>query len=170
MTARKVMLLGEMGVGKTSLVRRLVRDEFKANYAATIGVDLYPWKVTDTGAGAARTLDMVIWDTDGQRGADIVDDWYCRGAAGALAIADATRPKTLELMVAFARAFTLRMPSAPCLLVVNKRDLVADPDTIKLPAGADVFDAPVVWTSAKNGSNVRETFASLAAMILRRGV
>lgn len=168
MTARKVMLLGEMGVGKTSLVRRLVRGEFKDNYAATIGVDLYPWHVDDAGPAGTQAFEMVIWDTDGHRGTRIVDDWYTRGAAGALVIADATRPTTLDLMVEFARAFTLKMPSSPVVMIVNKVDLVAGADAVKMPAGSDVFETAPLWTSARTGANVKSAFTSLASAIIRR--
>ena len=170
MTARKVMLLGEMGVGKTSLVRRLVRGEFKENYAATIGVDLYPWHVDNAGPAGDQPFEMVIWDTDGHRGTRIVDDWYTRGAAGALVIADATRPQTLDLMVEYARAFTLKMPGSAVVMIINKADLVSGPDAVAIPAGSEVFDAPLLWTSARTGDNVRSAFASLAGAIMRRGI
>ncbi len=45
MSARKVMLLGEIGVGKSSLARRLVFDKFEFDYKPTIGVDIYRYDV-----------------------------------------------------------------------------------------------------------------------------
>ena len=45
MTARKVMLLGEIGVGKSSLVKRLVFDRFETDYKPTLGVDVYRYEV-----------------------------------------------------------------------------------------------------------------------------
>jgi GTPase SAR1 family protein len=50
MTARKIMLLGEIGVGKSSIARRLVFDRFEGDYKPTIGVDVYSYDVDD-GAG-----------------------------------------------------------------------------------------------------------------------
>ena len=62
MTARKVMLLGEIGVGKSSIVQRLVFDKFEATYKPTIGVD-FALKNVKLGPYLIR---LQLWDTAGQ--------------------------------------------------------------------------------------------------------
>ncbi len=56
--SRKVMLLGEIAVGKTSLVRRLVHNTFEHNYKATVGVDIYEYRVAPEGLGLAPSRQM----------------------------------------------------------------------------------------------------------------
>ncbi|MCB1484942.1 MAG: hypothetical protein KDJ17_08635, partial [Hyphomicrobiaceae bacterium] len=59
MSARKVMLLGEIGVGKSSLARRLVFDKFEFDYKPTIGVDIYRYEAPASATRPATTL--IIW-------------------------------------------------------------------------------------------------------------
>ena len=69
MSARKVMLLGEIGVGKSSLARRFVFDRFEGEYKSTIGVDILSHEIMlDDG----RVLKLMLWDTDGDFGASCV--------------------------------------------------------------------------------------------------
>ncbi|MDG6221373.1 MAG: ADP-ribosylation factor-like protein, partial [Candidatus Thermoplasmatota archaeon] len=94
---RKFCLLGEGAVGKTSLIRRFVTDQFDDRYITTIGtkvtkksLDLPP------GSGADR-VEMMIWDIMGQQGyRTMLQESYFSGAAGALAICDVTRKDTLD--------------------------------------------------------------------------
>ena len=66
MAAHKVMLLGEIGVGKSSLARRLVFDKFSRDYKPTIGVEVYRYDVPADPASPATSL--ILWDTDGNFG------------------------------------------------------------------------------------------------------
>ncbi len=63
MIIRKIMLLGEIGVGKTSIARRLVFGKFGDVYKATIGVDLYRYEVVPSPAD--EPFHFLVWDTDG---------------------------------------------------------------------------------------------------------
>ena len=83
------MLLGEIGVGKSSLARRFVFDRFEAEYKSTIGVDILTHDTTTADGEAMR---LVLWDTDGEFGARIFDTVYVKGASGALIVSDVTRP------------------------------------------------------------------------------
>jgi Ras-related protein Rab-5C len=67
MTARKIMLLGEIGVGKSSIARRLVFDRFEGDYKPTIGVDVYSYDVEPGPAGPQPPIKFIIWDTSARR-------------------------------------------------------------------------------------------------------
>lgn len=169
MTARKVMLLGEVGVGKTSLVRRLVNDRFEADYKSTIGVDLYTWTVTNAGPDGREHVDLVIWDTDGSFNDAILRTVYVKGASGALILADASRPRTLETMTRLVEGFAAALPGRPFTLVANKCDLQPADVAIPLPARLSEWNLPILKTSALNGTNVATAFTEIASAILRRG-
>ena len=95
----KVCLIGEAQVGKTSLIRKFVLNEFDERYLTTVGTNLSKKSVQIAipQAGAQVDVDMVIWDIMGQREyRDLLAERYIEGAQGHLAVADVTQPETLE--------------------------------------------------------------------------
>jgi len=169
MASRKIMLLGEIGVGKSSLVRRLVLDRFDFDYKPTLGVDVYTYDVPET-PSRPRTK-LIIWDTDGNASATMFTHIYMRQASAALIIADVTRPATLDVMASLGEGFRDAFPGRYHAYILNKSDLVdtatpepALPDNaLKSPAD-DLFR-----TSARTGDRVREAFHAAADAIVRRG-
>lgn len=160
----KVMLLGEIGVGKSSLARRFVFDRFEGEYKSTIGVDILSHEIA---LGDGRPLKLMLWDTDGDFGARIFETVYIKGASGALIVSDATRPATLAKAARLAAGFAEAFPGRPTRVIVNKIDL-ADMDGGAF-AGAGLAPDDVVRTSARTGEGVGALFHSMGADIFRRG-
>lgn len=167
MSARKVMLLGEIGVGKSSLARRLVLDKFAADYKPTLGVDVYRYDVLPPPPEGPITL--IVWDTDGNFGDSIFRHVYMREATAAFIIGDVTRHATLETMLKLRHGFRAAFPGRYDALVVNKLDIAAGGGAA-LPPELAAGVKHVFHTSAKTGENVREAFHAGAAAILRRGL
>lgn len=167
MTARKVMLLGEIGVGKSSLARRLVFDKFEFDYKPTIGVDIYRYDVPASATRPATSL--IIWDTDGNFGDAIFRHIYMKEAAAACIVADLSRPQTLDTMAKLATGFADNFPGRHTTLIVNKTDLVPGAELAPLPPAIIQTLAPLIRTSAKTGSNVVRAFTETADVIARRG-
>jgi len=168
MISRKVMLLGEIGVGKTSLIRRLVRGQFEAEYKSTFGVELYRVPITSAGPNADQHIELIVWDTDGNFGQNIFRHVYIKGASAALIVGDLKRRATLESMVSLAEGFQDALPGRHFSFVANKADLLADGESAELPAKMHDFQRPILLTSAKTGANVKGTFVDAATSILRR--
>ncbi|HEX4893843.1 MAG TPA: ADP-ribosylation factor-like protein [Hyphomicrobiaceae bacterium] len=166
--SRKLLLLGEIGVGKTSLVRRLTLGELPTDYRPTIGVDLYTYRLPADMPEAERRVEFVIWDIDGNYGQSIFRHVYSQGASGALIIGDADRRPTLDLMVGLAEAFQKALPGRHFSFVLNKSDLVPDRTALELPEALQSPRHPVVWTSALSGDGVEPAFVTAGAEILRR--
>lgn len=167
MTARKLMLLGEIGVGKSSLARRLVFDKFEFDYKPTIGVDIYRYEVPPHGGRPATTL--IIWDTDGNFGDAIFRHIYMKEAAGACIVGDLSRPQTLDTMGTLVTGFRDAFPGRHATLIVNKTDLIQDAELAPLPTALTQGFAPLIRTSAKTGDNVEKAFIETADVIARRG-
>jgi small GTP-binding protein len=168
MITRKLLLLGEIGVGKTSLARRLVHDQFPTDYRATMGVDLYRYTVDNIGRSGTAMLDLVLWDLDGNYGDSIFRHVYSKGASAALIVGDGMRASTLEHMVRLATGFQDAMPGRYFSFVVNKVDLLGEPSEAALPEALRTARQPLVWTSALTAYNVESTFRQTADAIIRR--
>ncbi|MGD9829789.1 MAG: Rab family GTPase [Hyphomicrobiaceae bacterium] len=167
---KKIMLLGELAVGKSSLVRRLVFDRFESAYKSTIGVDLYTCQIiVPTGQGESA-VDVVIWDTDGNFSQSIFRHIYVKGATAALIVGDVTRQQTLESMVSLADAFGEALPGRPLHFALNKVDLLEEKEPLALPRRLADTPLPLIQTSAKLGANVRHAFNETTAAIVRRGL
>lgn len=167
MISKKLMLLGEIGVGKTSIVRRFVLNEFSFDYRPTLGVDIYRYRVDKLGPGQDQTLELVIWDIDGNYGQGIFKHVYSRGSSGALIVGDLTRAPTIDHMADLAQGFAEAMPGRFSAFVLNKSDLCKPEDAL-IPSGLRLGNDPPVFTSALTGANVAETFRAAAEAILRR--
>lgn len=156
-------MLGAVGVGKTSLVRRFVESIFSERYQATVGVKIDRKTVTL----GATTINLMLWDLQGEAEHQASRLEYLRGSAGYLVVADATRADTLAAAESLAARAEALVPGAPWLLVINKVDLVAE--AVIPPARLAELQQrgwSVLRTSARTGQGVEETFGELARRLL----
>lgn len=165
---QKVMLLGDIGVGKTSLVRRLVLNRFEHDYKATIGVDVYTHSIAPERYGGERRIKLLIWDIDGDFGESIFSQVYIKGASSALIIGDCTRASTAASMATLAESFMEQFPGRPLVLVINKCDLASETDVGSYAAPLGYLHQPIVYSSARSGENVVRAFETVAEAACER--
>ena len=166
--SKKVCLLGDFAVGKTSLVRRFVYNLFSDRYVSTIGV-----KVSRKTVAIPRTDDVVelaimLWDLAGSEEFNVVRASYLRGAAGAVLVCDLTRPETLDNLHTYADDLLNAGPDVRLILAANKNDL-ADEQQItpaQIEAVAARLSAPCYLTSAKTGDEVETLFHHLGRLLV----
>ena len=167
----KVCLVGDKAVGKTSLVRRFVLDEFSDEYLNTIGAKTTKHEVllSDAEAGDGGALiQMTIWDIMGETSfRELLREAYFSGARGILAVCDITRPETLSNLEAWVREVTDFAGPVPVVLLGNKADLSAEAlvRDLDLLAFAERHRAPWTFTSAKTGQGVEWSFRQLAMLV-----
>ena len=166
MFSAKVMLLGDMGVGKTSIMHRLVHDRFDGEYKSTLGVEILSYDVPADPVRGDEATRLVLWDTDGDFGMRIFDTVYVTGASAAIVVSDVTRPQTVTRMVELARGFETRFPGRPYRALVNKIDLAEAPGSAEQIG--QLARSSVRLVSAKSGAGVVDAFAELAETIRRR--
>jgi small GTP-binding protein len=170
----KVCLVGEQMVGKTSLVRRCVQNEFDDRYITTLGVKTSKKELTLQFPGGGRMeVHLAIWDFMGQEGfRELLKDAYFIGARGILAVADVTRRPTLESLGPWIETVRSVAGNVPLVLAINKADLSGQAvySDEEISRFAATYDAPFIRTSAKTGANVEAAFGRLATAVAQRYV
>jgi small GTP-binding protein len=166
--SKKVCLLGDFAVGKTSLVRRLVYDRFDDKYISTIGVKVSRKTVAVARSGGVVELAMMLWDLAGSEEFSRVRASYLRGAAGAVLVCDLTRPETLDSLRSYVDDLTVVSPGAQLILAANKYDLDAQRqlEQAEIETVAASIGAPHYLTSAKTGDAVEALFRHLGRLLM----
>ncbi|KAK3329107.1 P-loop containing nucleoside triphosphate hydrolase protein [Apodospora peruviana] len=123
----KIILLGPSGTGKSCLLHRFVKSEWRVLSSQTIGVE-FASKIIKVGTGARRKrIKLQLWDTAGTERFRSVSRSYYRGAAGAILVYDITSHNTFTHLQPFLNdARALASPNLSLLLVGNKLDLSTD--------------------------------------------
>ncbi|MFQ5858490.1 MAG: Rab family GTPase [Anaerolineae bacterium] len=166
--SKKVCLLGDSAVGKTSLLRRFVYSQFNDTYVSTSGVKVSRKTVAVHRADDIVEVTMMLWDTADHEEFDQVWASYLRGTAGAVLVCDLTRPDTLDNFGPYAEAVLSTSPRAQLILAGNKRDLADQRklDRAQLEAIAANLNAPYYLTSAKTNDNVDDLFRHMGRLLL----
>jgi Ras-related protein Rab-32 len=169
----KILVVGEIGVGKSSIIKRYVHNIFAQHYKATIGVD-FALKVFRMEDGV--TVRLQLWDIAGQERFGNMTRVYYKEAVGAIIVYDVTRPVSFEGVKKWKKDIDDKvfLPDGhpiPCVLFGNKADLPA-----VVPMGAKDMDdfceeqgfAGWFHTSAKTGDRIDEGARHLVSNILER--
>lgn len=156
--SKKIVLLGDEGVGKTSLVKRYVHSIFNDEYLTTIGIKISK-KVVQVGD---VSVNLMLWDIAGNMMSKTLYNNYLRGAHGVFLVCDATRQETYESIIKEKEVIESKeFAGTRTAIIVNKSDLIAgDPSDFLSNYEFDFL------TSAKIGDNVEVAFQEMAANIL----
>jgi small GTP-binding protein len=169
----KICLVGEHAVGKTSLIKRYVLNEYDDRYIVTLGAKVSKKEMALAPKGAEPIqMDMTIWDIMGSKGfRELLREAYFHGAQGILAVADITRYDTLEDLDSWVESVFRTVGEIPVVFTVNKIDLKdqAAFGEEQVKQATEAFDAPYFYSSAKTGENVEAVFRSLGETIAKSG-
>ena len=159
---KKVCLLGDFSVGKTSLSERFVYDRFSGRYLSTI-----EGKISRKPINISKDimLNMLIWDLAGSEEFSGVQSSYLQGAQGAILVCDLTRSETLTSLKKYHEQLEAISPDIPIVVVGNKIDLknMQEITLALLEEQAQHFNTvAVIMTSAKTGQDVEMAFEELA--------
>lgn len=160
--AKKICMLGDFGVGKTSLVGRFVRNTFSDKYLTTVGVKVDSKLVELDG----KALKLVVWDIAGKSALDTLNQSYLKGASGLILVVDGTREPTLRSALYLQMQANTVLAGAPAVLLVNKLDLIDKWEILPATIAELRKTLPVFETSARSGDGVEAAFAALAGKLL----
>lgn len=153
MLKKKVCMVGDFAVGKTSITQKFVNNVFSDKYLTTIGVKIDTAMVDNT--------KLVVWDVAGRDSLSPINVSYLVGATGVVLVGDGTRANTVSGLIDIWQTVKSRIGDVSVVVALNKCDHedwdVSEHDLERFAEiGWDVF-----YTSAKDGRNVSELFEQL---------
>jgi small GTP-binding protein len=170
----KAVLIGDGAVGKTSMRRNYLGEDFMEGHIATIGVDLATKRILFEG----EVVKFIIWDLAGQPTFEKVRGHYYRGCNGIILVYSVIDRKSFENASKWlVEAYRNMGELPPTVIVGNKIDLRSDlraKDAVSPEEGqkfAEYFKAKLnvpayfIETSAKTGENIQHTFTELLRMM-----
>ncbi|MFQ5833911.1 MAG: Rab family GTPase, partial [Candidatus Thorarchaeota archaeon] len=173
-TIFKSVLIGDGAVGKTSIRRRYLGDEFIEGHLATIGVDFAQKWVSYEGA----TVRFVCWDLSGQPSFKQVRKHYYQGSDGIILVYSVTDRESFDNASKWlVEAYKNMEKLPPTVIVANKIDLrptTPEGQLVSTEEGnefveyfIDKLGVPAIFreTSAKTGENIEDTFQELLRMM-----
>jgi small GTP-binding protein len=173
MSFYKVLVIGDVGVGKTSMVNRIVYNTFSEKYKATIGCE-FGLKILEINGESVR---IQLWDLAGQDRLGGISRLYCRDANGAIVVNDVTREGNLKQACAWKNSVDENVCMSdgtpiPMVLCANKADLLSpessiNKDSIQNFALENKFVAGFL-TSSKTGENTNEALMKLVEKIMAK--
>ena len=170
---KKVCLLGDFGVGKTSLIRRFVFDAYDDKYLSTLGVKVTKKQmvVKDFKKKPFLKIDLtlMIWDLVGQKGFQAIKTSAYKGTNGAFIVCDLTRPETIESMNWWVDSLFKVSKDIPLIFLANKVDLTDDVVPAELRGKIETimkkYKGFFFSTSAKTGKDVEAAFQSMGSKL-----
>jgi small GTP-binding protein len=160
-------MLGEGSVGKTSLIRRYVKQTFTHDYITTVGSNFLIKKIQlDKGS----RMTMQLWDISGQDSFRNIRPQYYLHSHGGILTFDLTRNSTLQELEKWYSDFTKKTGHVPLMMFGNKLDLRDQREVLVEDAQmvAHRFNAYYTETSALDGTGVEEAFTILARRIVKQ--
>ncbi|WP_343330237.1 Rab family GTPase [Polaribacter staleyi] len=161
MIAKKVLLVGNFGVGKTSLIRRFVLNEFSEDYISTIGVRVSK-KVVEY---QNETIKLMIWDVAGTNGNEKIPKAYFLGSHAAMFVFDVSREETYLSIDENLKMVKDLSGLNNITIVGNKKDLLSNEELENVIQKVSV-DIDLI-TSAKEDENVEDAFMKLTSLTLK---
>ncbi|GAB0182728.1 ras-related protein Rab-31 [Grus japonensis] len=160
----KVCLLGDTGVGKSSIVCRFVQDHFDHNISPTIGASF----MTKTVPCGNELHKFLIWDTAGQERFHSLAPMYYRGSAAAVIVYDITKQDSFHTLKKWVKELKEHGPENIVMAIAGNKCDLSDIREVPMKDAkeyAESIGAIVVETSAKNAVNIEELFQGISRQI-----
>ncbi len=171
--AKKICIIGDFSVGKTSLIRRFVDREFSDQYLSTVGakISCKVVKLPVTKSKNEKIIKLLIWDVEGKTKFKSIAPAYLQGAKGGIIVADLSRQETIDHIQEHIELISSINPKGVSLiLALNKLDTIDKQELEKLSKINRITGSYKVigtyMTSAKTGENVDEIFQKLAGNMI----
>lgn len=168
----KVIILGDAGVGKTSLLKQYVNKQFSYQYKATIGADFLMKEIII----GDQVVQLQLWDTAGQEKFHSLGSAFYRNAECCILVFDQTDPKTFETIDTWRSEFLTQLnpkdpDNFPFVILGNKCDkegeIKVSEQKVKQYC-SQKNNMSYFETSAKDGVNIELAFEEVAKQAFKR--
>ena len=180
----KIIIIGHVGTGKTSILNKWIKNNFSESYKATISTE-FAFKIFEHNG---KTYKIQLWDIGGQDRGPNFTKLFCKNSHGAIVVADITQQDTLEKYIFYLnRALTWKTgidqnvlfvdgSPLPMVIVQNKLDKVSDLqekadfmtlEYLKEFTRKNKFDL-CYQTSAKTGENIEEAISGFIRLVIEK--
>ena len=156
----KVVLVGDMSVGKTNIIAKYLKNDFSEDYKTTIGVEFHS-KIAKV---EGHVVKAQIWDTCGQERFKSITDSYYRGAKGAFVVYDITRKNTFESVDSWISALRSAADKNLNIIIIGNKGDLEDQRQVETEQGeekAQNNEAAFMETSAYSGDNIDKAFDNM---------
>jgi len=166
----KVFVCGEGGVGKTTLIERLITNKFNSNTLMTIGVQHSLYKVEKP---QGKKVTLQIWDLGGENRFRVIIPLYIRGSSAGIIAFDESRYSTFKNLPQWLEIIKKEIDKGtPLILISTKIDLVQnkgyiDDELNELMKKYEITE--FIRTSAKLGSNIDAPFKNIVKILEKSG-
>ena len=170
----KTIIVGNPGVGKTSITLRFATGVFKSRYLPTIGVEFSVKDIEVKG----QQIKLQLWDTGSHDRFSYIRPMYYRGSYGVLVVCDLANKTTLkELDKWFTEVYSNTEEVIPAILIGNKADLgdkrlISQEELLQYASEKKdeykLEEIPVYEVSAKSGQNIDDIYFHLADLMIKK--
>ncbi len=150
---KKICIVGDFAVGKTSLTQKFVNNVFSEKYLTTVGVKIDTMEIEQT--------KLVIWDLAGRDSLSPINLSYLAGAAGVIYVADGTRVESQIALIEMHKSVTQKVRDGQFVCAVNKHDLESWQACEELENFSESTGIALIPTSAKTGEGVEDCFKAM---------
>ncbi len=166
MFSYKIVLVGDFGTGKTSLVRRFVDNSFSEEYKSSIGVSISKQFFKQELSDEISYSTTMIWDIEGKTEFKSIFSYHLVGAKAFIIVADLTRMDSINSIEEHIRLCEKTVVNAPIIITLNKCDLEHIDINLENIKNLSPNIINVLKTSAKEDKLVNDIFEILNLKII----
>lgn len=159
----KVVIIGDSGVGKSSIITKYVDNEYSECFISTIGVDFRIKSVTYK----EKSVKLQIWDTAGQERFAGITKTYYRGANGVILCFDLSNYESFLNTITKWYTIASSIENVDIYLVGAKSDLPREVTDKEIKEFANEKNIIYCETCAKNGHNIQKMFDKIIEGIIK---
>ena len=163
----KVVLVGDSGVGKTNIMSKYLKNQFREDSKATVGVEFGSKQFSVEG----HQIKAQIWDTAGQERYKAITSAYYKGAKGAFIVYDITRKNTFETVNKWVSDITTAADKKITLILIGNKNDLEDQRQVTKEVGeekAKELGLAFMETSACSGENLDKAFQMMINEIYKK--
>jgi small GTP-binding protein len=164
----KIILVGDPGVGKTSIMTKFVSNEFQNTYLSTIGVEFKSKEIHINNNTCAR---LKIWDTCGQEKFRAITRQYFKNSEGVFVVFDLTNKETIKKLDIWMKDIKDNIDNDYFIFLIGNKSDVKDRDlTIAEEAKQFAINKKINYyeVSAKTGSGIYNIFEKMASKLINK--